>query len=60
MSGELVCIIVFINIVMLLILLLLHYAFTIINRSAAGQVMDEQLQKFIQDNSDVQSTGLME
>ncbi|KAK6113373.1 Sad1 / UNC-like C-terminal family protein [Brugia pahangi] len=55
-SGELVCIIVFINIVTLLILLLLHYAFTIINRSAAGQVMDEQLQKFIQDNSDVRST----
>ncbi|EJD76412.1 hypothetical protein, variant [Loa loa] len=54
--GELVCIVAFINVLTLLILLLLHYASTIISRSADGQIMNEQLQNFIQENSDVLST----
>lgn len=57
-SGELICIVVFMNVLTLLILLLLHYAFTIVNRSATGQVVDERLQKFIQENSNVRSAGM--
>ncbi|CAG9531435.1 unnamed protein product [Cercopithifilaria johnstoni] len=54
-SGELVCIVIFMNVLTLLILLLLHYVFTVMNRSAAGQVVDERLQKLIQENCDIQS-----
>ncbi|KAL3990951.1 Sad1 / UNC-like C-terminal family protein [Acanthocheilonema viteae] len=56
-SGELVCIVVSVNVLTLLILLLLHYAFTIVNRNAAGQVVDDRLQKLIQENCDIQSTA---
>uniref|UniRef100_A0A915PDQ2 SUN domain-containing protein n=1 Tax=Setaria digitata TaxID=48799 RepID=A0A915PDQ2_9BILA len=52
-SGELVCIFVLMNVLTLLILLLLHYVLTVINRSAVGQVVEDRLQKFIQDNNDV-------
>lgn len=45
------------NVLTLLMLLLLHYAFSIINRGVAGEVVDEQLQKLIQKSSDIQSTG---
>lgn len=52
-SGELVCIVVFMNVLTLLVLLLLHYAFTIISRNFTGQVENKQIQKFIQKNPDV-------
>uniref|UniRef100_A0A0R3RTQ3 SUN domain-containing protein n=1 Tax=Elaeophora elaphi TaxID=1147741 RepID=A0A0R3RTQ3_9BILA len=56
-NGELVCIVVFVNVLTLLILLLFHYTFTAINRNAVGQAVDEGLQKFIQEKSDIQSTA---
>ncbi|KAM3727702.1 SUN domain-containing ossification factor [Dirofilaria immitis] len=54
-SGELVCIVVFMNVLTLLILLLVNYVCTVINRSSIGQMVDKQ--KFIQKNSDVRSTA---
>lgn len=57
-NGELACILVFMNVLTLLILLLSHYALTIGNRGAVGQVTVEQPQKLIQENSDVQSIGM--
>lgn len=52
-TSELVSIVFFVNILTLLVLLVLHYAFAVANRSAVEKAVDERLQKFIQENADV-------
>lgn len=52
-----VFLVVFLNVLTLLTLFLVHHGFTIINQSATGQELDDQIQRFIEENSCIGFTG---